>query len=224
MADSTLQAIRTKVRRLTRSPSQAQLSDADLDQYINTFVLYDLPEHLRLFNLHRTFTFFTNPYQDVYGNIDDPSQSQNPFYNFKNKYISVNPPAYIAGWQVLWTQSREQLFNIYPQTNAIASIGTVGNGVTTSFSGTLSAVPVLPGNVLFDSVSITNTGLSLYDVPTVPSNGTGFLFDSNTNLAAGTINYVTGAYSFTFPSAPQAGAAINSQTIPYVPSLPQTIS
>ena len=39
---STLQTIRTKVRRLTRTPSTAQLSDDDLDQYINTFVVYDL--------------------------------------------------------------------------------------------------------------------------------------------------------------------------------------
>ena len=43
MAD--LQTIRTKVRRLTRSLSPAQLTDAQIDEYINTFVLYDFPEH-----------------------------------------------------------------------------------------------------------------------------------------------------------------------------------
>ncbi len=221
MADSTLNAIRTKVRRLTRTPSEAQLSTAELDQYINTFVLYDLPEHLRLFNLKQTFTFYTNPYQDVY--TTNTTNPQDPLYNFKNKYITTNPPAYIAGWQVLWTQSREQLFNIYPQTNSIASIGPIGDGVTTSFSGTLANVPIQYSNVLFDSVGVSNNGLSLYDVPNFPSNGMGVLFDTQTNIAAGTINYVTGAYSFTFPSAPGVGRPINSQTIPYVPSLPQTI-
>jgi len=45
---STLETIKIKVRRLTRSPSEAQLSDADLNQYINTFLIYDLPEHLAL--------------------------------------------------------------------------------------------------------------------------------------------------------------------------------
>lgn len=221
MADSTLTAIRTKVRRLTRSPSPAQISDAEIDQYINTFVLYDLPEHLRLFNLKRTFTFYTNPYQDVY--TTNTTNPQDPLYNFKNKYISVNPPAYISGWQVLWTQSREQLFNIYPQTNAIASLGPIGDGVVATFSGTLSAIPVQAGNVLFDSIDDANQGMAIYDIPNEPSDGTGILYNSTTNLPAGDINYVTGDYIVTFPSPPGVGQAINSQTIPYVPSLPQTI-
>ena len=38
MADSTLSAIRTKVRLLTRTPSLNQMSNATLDNYINTFI------------------------------------------------------------------------------------------------------------------------------------------------------------------------------------------
>lgn len=41
--------IQAKIRRLTRSPSLQQLSDATLNNYIDTFILYDMPEHLRLF-------------------------------------------------------------------------------------------------------------------------------------------------------------------------------
>ena len=63
---NTLQTIQQKVRRLTRTPSTAQLSDDDINQYINTFVVYDFPEHLRMFNLRTQFTFYANPYQDVY--------------------------------------------------------------------------------------------------------------------------------------------------------------
>ena len=65
MADSTLTAIQQKVRRLTRSPSEAQLTTAQLNQYINTFVLYDFPEQIRLLNLRTTFSFYTEPYIDV---------------------------------------------------------------------------------------------------------------------------------------------------------------
>jgi hypothetical protein len=43
MADSTLGAIRTKVRRLTRSPNTAQITDNQIDEYVNTFILYDFP-------------------------------------------------------------------------------------------------------------------------------------------------------------------------------------
>jgi len=62
---ATLADIEKKVRLLTRLPSTAQLSQADLDNYINTFILYDFPEQLRTFNLRKPFSFYTNPGQDV---------------------------------------------------------------------------------------------------------------------------------------------------------------
>lgn len=213
---STLTQIRTKVRRLTRSPSTAQLTDADIDTYVNTFVLYDFPEHLRLFSLRTTFTFYAEPFIDTYStNITVPTH---PLYNFKNKYISVHPPVYIAGYNSLFSQSREQFFAIYPMTNNIASIGTAGDGVTTAFSGTLSNIPVLRNNVLFSSVDTANNGLSLID------DGAGNLVvPNNITVPLGTINYVTGAFTFTFSTAPASGQAINSQTVPYVASLPQAM-
>lgn len=212
---STLAQIRTKVRRLTRSPSTAQLTDQNIDDYVNTFVLYDFPEHLRLFSLRTTFTFYAQPYIDTYST--NSTTATDPLYNFKNKYITVHPPIYIAGYNSLYSQSREQFFGIYPMTNSIASIGTTGDGVTTAFAGTLSNIPILRNNVLFDSVNTANAGLSLID------DGAGNLVVPNTTVNVGTINYVTGAYTFTFPSAPASGAAINSQTVPYVPSLPQAL-
>jgi hypothetical protein len=109
MANSTLQAIQTKVRRLTRSPSLSQISDNQLNEYINTFILYDFPEHLRLFSLRTVLTFYTQPGVDTYEtNTTDPTD---PLYNFKNKYTTVNPPAYIAGYQALWSQSKDQFFD-----------------------------------------------------------------------------------------------------------------
>lgn len=174
--DSTLQAIQTKVRRLTRSPSEAQLTDADLQNYINTFVVYDFPEHLRMFNLRTQFTFWCNPYQDQYP-TDTSTNPNNPLYNFQNLYISMSGPVYIAGYQSFFSQSREQFFGVYPLTNSIASINQQGNGVTTTFSGVInsqqSIVPpgvtqqvcLLKDNVLFSSVDLNGNGLSMVDVP-----------------------------------------------------------
>jgi len=45
---SKLESIRTKIRRLTRSPSSAQITNAQIDDYINTFVLYDFPEYIQI--------------------------------------------------------------------------------------------------------------------------------------------------------------------------------
>lgn len=182
---SDLAAIQQKVRRLTRSPSTAQLSDDELNNYINTFVIYDFPEHLRMFNLHTVFDFWCNPYQDVYptDTISFGSATSNPLYNFQNLYITINPPLYIAGYQSFYSQSREQFYGIYPQTNNIQSIGVAGDGTTLQFSGVIpilsngaGAFPfpanspgacLLKNNVLFSSVDVNGNGLSMVDQPII---------------------------------------------------------
>lgn len=201
---STLSAIETKVRRLTRSPSTAQLSQADLDNYINTFVVYDFPEHLRTFNLRTEFTFFTNPGQDVY-NTDTASfagATNNTLYNFQNLYLTVHPPVYIAGYQSFSTQSPEQFNGIYPKVNNISQTGFLGNGSAGPFTGVINSQQsiILPGtnqqqvgllqnNVLFSAFGSPGTseviGMALVDIPVVDA-GSGFklnignLYDPNT--------------------------------------------
>jgi hypothetical protein len=220
--DSTLAAIQQKVRRLTRTPSQSQLSDDDLNNYINTFVVYDFPEHLRTFQLRMPFNFYCEPFQDVYvTNTSIPNTD--PLYNFQNKYIAVHPPVYIGGYQGMFTQSREQFFGIYPFVNSIVSLGLVGDGVTTAFSGSvqnLNGTIILQGNLLFSSINSSNQGLALVDIANTPFNGTGILVVPGTTASLGTINYITGAFSFTFPSAPASGAPINSQAFIYQPAIP----
>jgi len=235
MAIHTLQDIQTKVRRLTRSPSEAQLSTNTLNDYINTFVVYDFPEHLRTFNLRTQFSFYCSPFQDVYPtNINNVAflPATNPLFDFNNKYITIHPPVFIAGYEVLYSQSQEQFFSIYPKISNIQSIGAVGDGVTTNFIGTINSLnfslqnasqPILTNEVLFSSIDINNAGLSLIDQPNVPFNGSGILIDPNTQIPSGTINYLTGAFNLTFPTPPAAGAPINSQTVPYQPSLPQAM-
>lgn len=198
---TTLAAIQTKVRRITRSPSTAQLTDDDLNNYINTFVVYDFPEHLRTFNLRTSFTFFTNPYQDEYPTDTisfgtNPLAQNNPLYDFQNKYLTVHPPVYIAGYQSLWSQSPEEFYGIYPKVNFIQSTGQVGDGVTTTFTGVIntqqSIVPtnfqqniaLLQGQVLFSSADSLLEGLALADVPLIdPATGNksviGNLYDPN---------------------------------------------
>lgn len=180
-----LTQIQTKVRRLTRSPSEAQLSTSELNNYINTFVMYDFPEQLRTFNLKSQFTFFTNPGQDVY-NTDQASFSgaiNNPLYNFQNLYLTINPPVYIAGFQSYFTQSREQFYGIYPLTNNILTTGFQGNGTPGPFVGVINSqqvpfpagsnqqINLLQSNVTFSAIGTPGTGeilgMALVDVPLV---------------------------------------------------------
>ena len=235
MADSTLATIRTKVRRLTRSPSTQQLTDTNIDEYVNTFIQYDFPEHLRLFSLRTTFTFVCQPFVDEYKTNTTDTDDQ--FAKFKDKFISIHDPIYIAGYPSFFSQSREQFFGQYPITQSIASIGSVGNDSTTAFSGTLDNIPVMQNRVLFDSVGTDNETLALVDVPVVDGNGNptddGNLYatdsipsTSPTSVtAANTLNYVTGVYAIEFSAQgiPASGKPINSQTVPYVAARPRAL-
>lgn len=234
-ATSSLQTIREMVRQLAHKPSENQLSDSFLDQNINTFIAYNMPANVRLFDLHTTFTFQVQPNIDTYSpNTTDPTS---PLYNFNNIYLNFSGPAYVAGYNLMWSQSPEQTYGMYPYVNTIASIGVTGNGSTTTFTGTLSAKPILQNRVMFTSIGSNNIGLNLVDQPDIDlANATGFSAEFGTlvnpdvpGTATGTINYITGAYDIEFtdaqgaPSAPSMGATINSQTVPYVASRPQVI-
>lgn len=217
---ANLATMRIKIRKLTRSPSPSQLSDATIDEYINTFYLYDLPEELRLFALKRTLTFFCQPNVDTYATDSVPGLA-----DFKNKYISVERPVYIAGQIAFYSQSREEFFNLYPIISLRQQIG-LGDGVTTTYTGMLMNIPVVPNSVSFVSVGTNDKGLVVKDLPNYPvTNDTGALI-SEEGTVTGTINYVTGAYSFTFidefltPVAPLVGAVVQSQSLPYKPAFP----
>lgn len=233
MADSTLNAIRLKVRRLTRSPSTQQISDADIDEYINTFIAYDMPSHLRLFNLRRTFTFYTQPNIDTY--FTNTTLASDPLFNFKNVIISTHDPIYVAGYKIWFSQSREEFFARWDKLKQIQQVAT-GDGVTLNFTGTLSNIPVLPHEVLFTSIDANGNATGLVSSPVISAftgiqtqNGNfydteGPIIENPTAVTpANTINFVTGVYTITFANAPANGEPINVQAIPYVAARPTSI-
>jgi len=223
MADSSLYAIQQKVRRLTRSPSIQNLSDADLNQYINTAVLFDFPSELRLFNLRQILTFYTQPNVDTYStNTTDP---MDPLYNFKNKYIAIHPPLFIAGIQSFYTQQRDVFYGYYPQTNWISDSQLRGDGTTGPFSGIITAHPMLQNSVIISCLDNNNNAMILIDYPIPGTPQVGYLSlpnDPQVTLPSpyGTINYVTGAFTAIFPYATQVSATIWTENIGYQPGKP----
>jgi len=197
---TNLTAIQTKVRRLTRSPSTAQLTDADLNNYINTFVVYDFPEQIRTFNLRRPFSFVCNPFQDEYNTdiLSFGGNTTNQLVNFQNLYITVHPPFYVAGFESFYSQDRTQFFRIYPKINNVLQTANTGANPASAgpYAGVINtqqliAVPgfiqnltLLQNNVLFNAIGTNGVGLSLVDIPVVdPVSGyktnNGNLFDPN---------------------------------------------
>ncbi len=207
-----LQAIITKVRRLTRSPSANLITDAEITEYVNTFVLYDFPEELRLFELRTTLTWYCLPNIAEYNT--DSTAVVPELLNFDENYITTHYPMYSAGQKMMFSQKREEFYNVWSQTNNIARVAT-GNGVSTVFAGTLTAIPVLRNNVTFSSVTTAGGGLELHD------DGLGGL--TGTGGSVGVIDYVTGDFIINFVVAPKANQDINAMTFPYKPAQPTSL-
>lgn len=223
---NTLAAIQTKVRRLTRTPSEAQLTTDDLNNYINTAVMYDFPAELKTFQLRQPFTFWCNPYQDTYYTDiqsfgDATNAALNPLYNFQNLYLNIHKPIYVAGYETFYTQDRTEFYANYPINNYIQSIGVTGNGSTTVFSGIIQfggtinnflvnqQMSLLKRQVMFDSIDINGNGLVMVDVP---------VLDNVTGIETIYGNLYTPGQQPTNPAAPPVGYPIQPPlaVAPYV--------
>ena len=233
MASATLQAIKTKVRRLTRSPSLSQITDDELTDYINTFILYDFPEHLRLFTLRSLLTFYTQPGVDVYET--NTTVKTDPLYNFKNKYVAVHPPVYIAGVQVFYTQWRDVFYGIWTQTNTISDTLLRGNNSVGPFTNSIVAPNppypfILQESVNFNCLDTNGTSMIMVDVPI--TNTIGNLTPADVPLVPpydttqnpnNYINYQTGQFVLTFANNTQNMATIWFEGILYQPGKPIAI-
>lgn len=223
MADSTLQQIRNTVRRIARKPSNSSMTDSQLDQYINTFVLYDFPQNLRLANLRTTLTFYTQPNVDVYGDSTDVNSA---LYDFNNKYTAIHQPVLMNGIQAFFTQSQNEFYNVFPKTSYVTPTLLYGNGVATSFSGTLNQAPCLQNNVILTAVDASGNSMILVDYPVNNVSGAlGLVNVPQTLLTSpyGTINYLTGVFTVNFPNAVGNGLQVFAETVPYAAGIPTSM-
>jgi len=122
-ANTTYSYIEQKVRRLTASASQAALSSADLQAYVNLVYNNDFPSAIKVDQMRQVYKFLTIPNVDRYP-VD------------VNNYVGFRAPIYFEGIQGNFFKNRDQLFNLYPRyPTQYQPAG--GDGVTTNFSFTL---------------------------------------------------------------------------------------
>ena len=214
---ATLQDIRDKVRRITKRPSTNQLSNPQLDQYINTYYLYDFPEELRLKDMLTNYTFVTQPNQESYDLPLDPLNPNSTATPAAPSYTSIGPPVYVGGYQAFFTQDQEQFYRLYPP-EAMPSSTAVADGSAGPYQFTLSNFPVMQGRVVVSVDDGTGENLIATDSPTGVVLGT---FNGDVDgTYINSINYVTGLIDIKFNAATLAGAPINCQIVPYQPSKP----
>ncbi len=194
MSTWTLQQIINKVRSVTASAPD-QLSNTDITDYINNYYTLTMPFELKEQINLQPLNFNTLPNQDVYS---FPSAT----------FLTDQPMAYADGFPLIFYQDRDIFFQDWPQQYGADSVGT-GDGVTTVFSGTTQAYPVISGTY------IITDGSQVCSDPT----GSGTLSGDG----SGTIDYVTGAFSVTFNSAPASSATIYDKYQAYEPARPQGV-
>ncbi len=100
--DNTVAFMRTKIRRLTASSGESQLSTADLDQYLQNAYFNDFPYAIKMDQMRSVYTFYTEPNRDRYPLDVNYSQA-------------VRAPVYFEGISGSFFKDRQQFFNLWPK-------------------------------------------------------------------------------------------------------------
>ena len=214
MADSgyaELQDMRIKFRRYTGWLSTKQISNADVDKYLNNFGLNKLTQYISSSVFEKTLTFYTVPDQREY---ETSSTATDNLYNFKNIVRVIGAPVYVAGRTIRLYSSISEFFGIYNQDYVEKEI-TTGNGVLTNFTGTLDVSPILANHVYATSIDTAGDRLLATD------DGSG-AWEGSVSVP-GSINYSTGAYDITFDVAPKDTESIYITAQQYKKGTPDSV-
>jgi len=150
----------TYVRRIIKSPSNAQVSDNLIIDYINRFWLMDVDARVQLFDLKTKYQFQTSPGIDQYNM---------PLYDVQTEpgaqtiamfpvYQGFSPEASVNGIQIPVYTQRVLFENIWP--NYIQSLNPVitADGTAGPYTVNLPFMPAIPGHV--DITGIIATGVN----------------------------------------------------------------
>lgn len=188
MAQWTLAEIRQKVRYVTGRFSEQEMTTSDVDNRINRYTQYAMPADLKLERIHTYYEFVT------LANVQS--------YTVPDGYVNFEPPATVNAQEILWYQSPDFFWGQSWLNYSYQTIG-VGTGVLTTFAGTANGFPLVPGTaIITDDIEVfndTNKGWTTANVVLTGSLG-----------GTGIINYVTGAVTVNFATAP-----LNGQKIKY---------
>ena len=229
-----LNRLRYTIRKITGKFDTTQLPDTSvgeisisnpsaIDDYINDYYLYDMPEDLRSLRLRDFYTFTTLPNCGT--------------YSIPQNVIQIYDPVYVDNYQFAFYQSPNIFYRIWPELNfidAAISVTSTSTGVG-PYTFTLTQTPVQQGTVVIglqpnqdgnpsprlETFTDTDQPIPL-DLPSQqffvnPGTLTG------TFGGTGTIDYLTGAVSITFANTPPDAVNINAHYHPYVASRPRDI-
>ena len=226
-----LNRLRYTVRKITGKYDTNQLPDSTtgepnlnsnppvivgIDDYINDFYLFDMPEHMRTLKLKQFFTFTTLP------NVGT--------YLVPQTVYSLEAPFYIDNYQFAWYQNPEAFLALWPEFDFIDEDIATSSGVN-SYTFTITQTPIQQGTVTiginpntspatqFETfqdadtpIDLANPGAATFVDPGVLTGNLG---------GTGTIDYLTGLVTIDYASPVVAGENINAHYRPYVAARPR---
>ena len=242
----TLSFMENTVRRMTARYTEQQMPATQIDSYINLFMTLHLPLHFKNIKLTKPYVFNTIPNVDTYdfvyeaGLVTIPQEPPNASLPVPGN-VQITPPVYCQGYILRYYQDKTTFYNRWPNLSVNQQIGVGGNSANVAYTGIIPSTPFYRAQLdifdnvteaaviisAFDSTGGTNSGFNyvITDVPqTLPNSDTGNLVDSLGNTV-GTVNYLTGAFTFT-PANSQvipATANIFAAVVPYQPSRPTDV-
>ena len=121
----------TYIRRIIKSPSNAQITDNLIIDYINRFWVMDVDARMQLFDLKTTYQFQTVPGVDRYNmplysiQPTPPITGIGPIASYP-VYQGFLDPCYINGVLVQLSTQRDSFYQIWP--NWVQNLTTVAQG------------------------------------------------------------------------------------------------
>jgi len=202
-ADSTLDQIKQKVRRLTMSGDASVLSDSEIERQINTFIEQDFPYSLRINEFIERRSFYTQQGVDRY-TVDI------------NTVRTLKMPAIVSGKYADWFQDFNQFNALFPK--SYESMTSSGDGTSGAYSLTVSSLPLLRSEVVVSAIRSDNIQEVFQD------DGSGTMITQLTGSAGtGTVDYSTATISVTFGNTINSGATITFQYVPVQQNKPNAV-
>lgn len=202
-----LSDIITYVRRIIKSPSNTQITDNLIVDYINRFWLMDVSARMQLFDLKTKYQFQTIPGIDQYNMPlyeTQTSSIQSPIASFP-VYQGFLGPCFCNGIQTPFYTERNAFYNLWPDfLQPLAQVAT-GDGITQTFQMSIPFAPAIPGHLDITGVmAYINDGNSYQD----PIFTTSFPLDVSGNINIPTTDFYPAVY-FTYTNANGSNTVIS---------------
>jgi len=202
MSTWTLADLRQKVRKVTGRLTPGELSNSDLDTYINNYYTLTFPAELKLEKKYTFYEFLTTPNQAWY---DLPNST----------YTNLVPPALVDFYEMYWFQDPVS-FDGYTLQQITRLTPWTGDGSTVTFTTTVQAFPIMPSTTV-----ITDNTETFQDTSQTWTTSNVTLTGDLGGTA--TINYDSGSISVTFNTAPANGQDIYLSYEQFQPGRPQAV-